>query len=146
VNNSSSRFSLYNQATVIYRSFFLVALILTGNFSYSQDSRIIHYQRNCSINTLVLPTDAYNSNLFTIDYPDSIYNSGVLSIKKLRIRNIKALAEFNFTNNIYTHVSYTLNKKNKDKLMKLIAYNSNVYSLDINRRGLKYTISLKVKD
>ena len=112
--NNSSAIINNKKATVFYRSFFIVLFLFGLSISYCQESQVRHYQRNCSIDSVILPGQVFDSKLYLISFPDSLYSGGIISIKKLKIAGVKTKAEFNLSDNKYTVLKYTMNKRNKN--------------------------------
>jgi len=118
------------------RGFFTFLLLL---FFYlgvvGQDAQIKHFQKKAKVEQLILPNQPFNSSLFTIHFPDSIYSKGTITVNKLIIGEQKAKAIFYFTNNQYTKAIYVCNKKNRDKLILLLKDVTGVKISEKERKG-----------
>tara|TARA_B110000908_G_C10142513_1_gene397462 strand:+ start:475 stop:930 length:456 start_codon:yes stop_codon:yes gene_type:complete len=137
----------FKKAAIINRSFFVIVIFMSVICnSFSQETEIRHYQKKCSMDSVILPGQLYDSKLYSIPFPDSLYTGGIISIKKIRINGIKAQSSFSLSNNTYTEVKYTLSKRNKNKFMKLINVNNNKYNLHVKKNRIKYTITLQLKE
>ena len=92
------------------------------------------------------PGQVYDSKAYTIIFPDSLYTGGSISIKKLKINGVKSSAEFYISNNRYTILQFTLNKKNKKRFVKQTAELFKGYQVDIEKKGFKYKITIRLKE
>jgi hypothetical protein len=127
---------------VSHRLFF-ISLILFCFTGYSQESQIKHYQRKCELPSLLLPCSNYNSKSYSISFPDSLYTSGKIDIKKLAIGEYKTGAEFYFSKNKYTKIVYII-KKSKLKTFKLHLNDSQYEITEEKLKGkVKLTLTCK---
>ncbi|PCJ65617.1 MAG: hypothetical protein COA58_09430 [Bacteroidetes bacterium] len=73
------------------KTFFAIIAFLLSSVCYGQgDASIKHYQKNWSTDSLPLPCDRFDAQDLLIPIPDSIYNSGTISVKKFRLNGMKA--------------------------------------------------------
>jgi hypothetical protein len=74
-----------------------------------------------SLNEFVFPPTKYNSTIFKIIFPDSIYNSGEVEIKYLTVNTIKSKkTKLIFIDDKYTKVIYNIKKKDIKVFEKLL--------------------------
>ena len=100
---------------------------------YAQDSNITHYQRRANLAKLVVPNTAYSSKDFIIHFPDSLYNAGKITIKRLKVSGLKLMCELNFKRNYYFQVKYTVKKSKKSKFETALMTALNVNDLSAER-------------
>lgn len=100
----------------------MLKIILLSLFSaifliniYSQEKGVKHYERKLTIDILPLPGDDYNSNKFSIPFPDSLYEFALINIKKLKLPGTKAKAKLNTENKEYVLVEYVVKKGRKNR-------------------------------
>ena len=110
---------------------------------FSQDVGISHYQRKLITPTIIVPGDEYKSEYFLIFFPDSIYDNGVIKVKKIKIDNIGITVKgnFNFAENHYTRSTYYVKNKDIDKFEKsLIAKigSSDLSKDSLSQLGIKF--------
>lgn len=122
--------------------FFLI-LIFFCFAGYSQEAQIKHYQRNCTFSSLLLPCSSYNSNLFSISFPDSLYSSGDITIKKLKVSNYKVRAKFYFSKEKYYKVIYLIKKKNLPEFKKKLNQTQFEITEEQLNRKIKVTLICK---
>lgn len=147
MNKSIQKIIKTKRATIFCRSFFFIALTFClVSSAFAQVGGINHYQRKCTLDSLIVPGQVYNSSVYRIPFPDSLYDGGTISIKKLEVNGIKARAQFKLSDYTYTSLMYTVNKKNKEKLTKMMAETSPYYSVDIQKQGRKYRIIFSLKE
>lgn len=87
-----------------------VVILLFSKMVISQgDVQIIHYQKKANLENIILYNDIYNAKIFDINVPDSVYDSGKITVKKAYLNDLK-LKRFNvtFENKKYTEVSFVL--------------------------------------
>ncbi len=126
---SNLRFTKSKKATTRNRSFFIV-LILVGSFftGLSQETNIYHFQRNGELETIILPSDTFNSSLFVIPFPDTMYTAGSITIKKLKLKDLKLQVNLVFSDNTYTQLTYSVKKKNRKEFIQLIESTNSSFS------------------
>lgn len=129
---------------MVSRGLFFISFIFTSISSYSQESRIIHYQKKCELQTLVMPCSDYNSNMYTISFPDSIYTGGQITIKKLKREGEKFKAQFYFSENQYTKAVYTIRKSKLEKFKLNINYSQYLITEEKIGKKVRITISCKL--
>ena len=70
--------------------FLSIAVVFITLTSFAQDDvSISHYQKKWSTDTVHLPCEKWDSRDLLIPIPDSVYNSGTVSVKKLRYKGVK---------------------------------------------------------
>ncbi|MDA8930034.1 hypothetical protein N9J07_01475 [Bacteroidia bacterium] len=69
----------------------LFVLFSISGFAQNEAS-ISHYQRSWATDSIHLPCEKWKLKDLDIHIPDSLYNSGVVSIKKMRYQGVKGFA------------------------------------------------------
>jgi hypothetical protein len=141
--NKFNSIKIKKEAIVKHSFFFL--LFFSPFFSFSQEVRIKHYERKLSLEKLILPNDTFNSNVYNLFIPDSIYTAGKITIKSLKIKGAKYFSNFYFNDNRYSKTEYIVKTKNYKELLSEIQKNSELDCKEekINRRKTKIIISGK---
>ena len=67
-----------------------VALVLFIKINQAQGT-LKHYERKAQFSCIMLPNQAFKSSDFKFIYPDSIYNTAEIQIKKARFENLKRI-------------------------------------------------------
>ena len=89
---------------------------------------------------LVFPNESFNSKIFDIFIPDSVYTAGQITIKKLSFSNLKMFAYFSFSNNEYKNVVYNIKRKKKKEFEAYV-----VAKLNLKEFSDAELLSLKIK-
>ena len=98
--------------------------ILFGIHVHAQDASIRHYLKKTSSFELLYPCDQFNSEGLEIRVPDSIYNSGTITIKKLNANDVKFKNySLNFSQDKVDQVSVIVKGKNKAKFESILNAN-----------------------
>ncbi len=133
------------------KSLVLFTFLFNISIAFGQNpNALMHYQKTCK-ECLLLPGEAYRSNLFIIPVPDSVYSGGRVTVKKIAEKTFsasKVSLMFNATS-ITTSTFYIKGKKNilnfenwaKTKITKSADGNSSIYV--INGQQVYYTLVKK---
>lgn len=116
------------------------------------DATITHYQRKWVTDTLQMPCEAFDAQNLLITVPDSVYNQGVITIKKLQYKDTKKLyCSITLTDGKIKKLELAGKGKAINKLLKELYSKNNaiinpckvISTIHENRRFTKYTISPK---
>ena len=135
-----------NKAAIFFRSFFIAFLFLGfASIGLSQQVSMNHYQRKCEVFSLIVPSQSYNSRVFSIPFPDTLYSAGNVSIKKLQMNKIKAEGKFMFKNNVYTRVEYSFKKREEEEFLKLLQSSKGNFNWKKETINRKIVVTLTAK-
>jgi hypothetical protein len=134
------------RATILCRSFF-IALIFAGFsfFGFSQETTMYHFQRKGSLENVILPGQRYNSSEFVISLPDSLYTSGNVTIKKMKVNDWKLQVNFIFSRNVYTQMVYSVKKKDKEEFIQFLENSDSSFTWQQKKLGRKVQFTLTLK-
>jgi hypothetical protein len=131
------------KATINCRSFFIAGFFLGVSFvGFTQETTMYHFQRKATLDQVIFPGEKFNSSNFIISFPDSLYTAGQVTIKKARIKEWKLQANFVFSDNAYTTLTYVVKKKNRDEFIQLIEKAPASFEWKVKKKGRKYVITL----
>ena len=65
----------------------LFSLVASGQ----QGARLVHYQRTWNTDTIHFPCEPWELTGLSINIPDTLYDSGLISVKKMRYKGVKGL-------------------------------------------------------
>ncbi len=117
--NNQLSINLIKEVKLLFSFLFLSAIFCTTTFAQGNDDvQIRHYQKKLKLNSFIFKGDPFESNIYPIPLPDSIYDGGNISIKKMSILYGKYETQFNFSKGIYTSITYT--PKNKKSRLLLL--------------------------
>ena len=137
--------NIKHQTTFVKRaSLVLLFFLYLATSVFSQDVGISHYQRKLVVSSLIIPGEEYKSEYFFIFFPDSIYDNGVIKVKKIIIENkgIKVKGQFVFSNNQYTGSTYYVKKKDITSFEKSLL--SKMGTMDLSKESLD-TLGIKLE-
>lgn len=98
--------------------------ILFGIHVHAQDASIRHYLNKSRDFEFLYPCDPFSSEGLGISVPDSIYNSGTITIKKLISSDIKFKNYIlNFAQDQVDQISVSVKGKNKVKFEAVLTSN-----------------------
>ena len=119
-------------------SILAIKLVLISCFSFSQEGVTVHhYERKKAFEHLMMPYDNYNSSIYAIHIPDSIYDDAHITIKKGSIGSVKVGLNNIVENKIYQSVKIKVKgKKNINRLTNLIV--NKIEEKELNE-GINYT-------
>lgn len=125
------------------RSFFIAGFFLGVSLvGFAQETTMYHFQRKATLDQVIFPGEKFNSSNFIISFPDSLYTAGQVTIKKARIKEWKLQANFVFSDNAYTTLTYVVKKKNRDEFIQLIEKAPASFEWKEKKKGRKYVITL----
>ncbi len=112
-------------------SFFI--LLVFSSFSFAQnDAELRHFQKKLHAEQLVLPHDNYDSKVYLIYIPDSVYTKGEIIIKKMKAQGFRAKATFFFEKGQYYRVEYNIKKKHLEFFMQCLENDNRYLALSNN--------------
>ncbi len=108
-------------------------LVLCSVVAHAQQSASIrHYQRSWSTDSIHLPCEKWELKGLNINVPDSLYDSGTITVKKMKYQGIKGFGySVEIKDGRANKVVVTCKgKKQLDRLLTLDTYLYQVYSND----------------
>jgi hypothetical protein len=100
--------------------YIIIALAFMCSINNAQSQSLLkHYERNVEFSSIMLPNDAFKSTDFKIIYPDSIYDTADIIIKKAVFENLKKISLVLKTKDkIYTSIQLGTKSKKRFTLLK----------------------------
>lgn len=115
---------------------FAFTSLLLSTFSFSQDLGIQHYQRKSEAFAFVFPYSEFSAKGLLLNFPDSLYNFGDVTIKKAHFASFKVNDYLlHFEKDTVASVQFYLSgKKNFESYTAfLVAQSTNVESAQLDK-------------
>ena len=114
----SSLMLVFNTSYFIKRAVLLCSsfLFLCSSTLFAQNSNekgsINHFEKKCTLKSLILPNQKFQSSNFKINLSTDLYDAGNIYLKNPSFRDIKFKeVKLRFISNVYFSVAYTFSKK-----------------------------------
>ena len=145
----------------------LLFSLFLGLSLLSQDAELQHYQREYSMAKIPLPNDKFVSSDYNILFPDSLYSSAKITLRKVRFEGMRKSfsCQMHIEQGVYKEIKFVVKGKKRltflasqlSGLFPTLAFNKDIrfyclncagqpMSLSIRKLGKKYELTLSQKE